>query len=274
MKWSLCLTAGLCAIGLARSEEPNRLITTSATATVRYQPDAVRIQFRLRNIETTQDEARKASVKAFKELDDKLAALKLKDMKMSVSPLSSSLSTTRSARGFNPGGGGANPGAVVEPRNTYAAMQTISLLIREKELDKLTEAVEKVEKLLVDTGVPTTATIVDDDLGTRTLSSGVNVTMFRQDDAAFREQALTEAVQKAIKNAKALAKGAGVEIKEIASITDLEVGTAAESSTPPARTTARGGPGGFSGGVASSTLAPSYHHDLEITVRVIVKCKY
>ncbi len=277
MRWSissLCLALGLFYANPSRSEEPlNRIITTTATATVRYQPDAVRIQFRLRNIDASQNEARKANQKTFKEVDEKLAALKIKDLKITVGPLSSSLSTTRMGRGGiggGPGGGGGG-GPAVEARSTYSAMQAVTLLVRDSEMEKLTEAIEKIEKLLVDVGVPSSSTVVDDDLGTRSISSGIAVTLFRRDDGDFREQALTQAVQKAMRHAKALAKGAGVEIKEVASITEHE-GTTTETYQPPVRTSPRSGFGGSP--INSTVTSPAYQHELEVTVRVTVKCRY
>src|SRR5262249_14482156 len=117
----------------------------------------------------------------------------------------------------------------------------------------------KIEKVLVDSGVvaggPNLA--MDDELPMRTLSNGVNVSLFRREEAEFRDEALTKAVQKALAKAKSNAKGAGVQIKDTVSIIENDV--APDSGTRLAR--------------PSTTVAPAAG-ELEVTVRVTVKCSY
>ena len=105
------------------------------------------------------------------------------------------------------------------------------------------------------------STVIDDDLPPRlqsnNLPSALTVTLTRNDDSEFRDEALAKAVQDAKRKAYALAKGAGVQIKETVSIVENEP-YLQEYSLRALR----------------SAAVPASSGELELTVRVIVKCSY
>ncbi len=237
----------------------HRTITVTGSATVHYYADAARIQFRLRSSEATLDESREAARKAVKQADEKLSALKIKDMKIAFAPVSTSQASSRG--GFNgfraKGGGPGGPGGAAAPETiTFTCNQIVTLIVRETDLDKMAEQISKIEKTLIDAGLVNGNAVVEDDFPGPGRSSGLTVALLRRDDTEFREEALTKAVQNALHKAKAIARGAGVQIKETVSIVEIEP-TAAEIARQ-ARS-------------ASATAVPG---ELEVTVRVSVKCSY
>jgi uncharacterized protein YggE len=253
----LCASAALAADPTYAEEPSHRTITVTGEATVRYYPDAARIQFRLRNSELTWDEARQANQKIVKLVDEKLSALKVKDLKITFGPASASQVTVRRGGAFGGAPGGGGP-AMAE--RMVGSTRLVTLLVREADLDKLSETIGKIEKTVIDAGVVTGQSVIDDD-GFRTTANAFVVTLMRRDDSEFRDEALTKAVQSAAQKAKALARGAGVQIKEMVSIVEND-----DTSSRPVRT----GPVS-----ARSTAAPTLTvGELEVTVRVTVKYSY
>jgi uncharacterized protein YggE len=270
MTRSLCCLFGaiLLAAPFAAAQEPaNRIITVTGTATVHYLPDAARIQFRVRSSEPTLDDVRQANQKALKLVDEKLSALKIKDMKIAFAPINA-IAPPRTSSGFRSGDGGGGfgapggglpqfgqakkgGGAAMADNRNFNSARVATLIVRDSDMDKLAEAIAKIEKALLDAEVVSGPTSPDETV------SGLTVTFFRREEAEFRDEALTKAVQSALQKAKALARGAGVEIKETVSIVENNDVTAQEAAARSGRTT-----------FASSS------GDLEITVRVTVKCSY
>jgi hypothetical protein len=144
-----------------------------------------------------------------------------------------------------------------EMRTLNYCSQAVTLIVRETDMEKMADAIGKIEKVLIDAGLVSGNGDFDDDGSGRSNSNGLAVNLFRRDDAEFREEALTKAVQNALQKAKALARGAGVQIKETVSIVENEL-TAAEA-TRMAR---------------SASATTSITGELEVTVRVTVKCSY
>jgi len=193
----------------------------------------------------------------------------MKDLKVSHAPASLSQQAERVGRAGldgpgglgGPGGGGrGGPGGAgaVETVRSYSSIQIGTLILREKDKDKMADAIGKIEKAMIDSGVASGNGALDDDSPTRVLPSGLTVTMLRDEDSGFREEALTKAVQNALRKANAMTKGAGVQIKETVSIVENEVNVP-EVGTPR---------------LARSLAASSIPGELEITVRVTVKCSY
>jgi uncharacterized protein YggE len=244
----------------AVADEPaNRTITVVGSATVHYLPDAARIQFRILSSEADLDEAKQANQKLVKLVDEKLSALKIKDMKITFAPQSMSQGLTRVGPGgrvINPKGGGGGGGRVMaEPRNTCSSVGT--LLVRETEMDKMADTIGKIEKVLLDAGVGGGQAIIDEDTG-MIMASTLNVTFLRRDDAEFRDEALAKAVQSASQKAKALAKGGGVQIKEMLSIVESQDSLSSGAISRPIRN-------------AATASSPT---ELEVTVRVTVRYSY
>jgi uncharacterized protein YggE len=264
----------LCAAPAAIGQEPaSRTITVTGSSTVRFHADTVKILFRIRSTEPTADEARQAIQKAVKFADEKLSGLKIKDLKVSYGPASLSQQVDRVGRAGLGGAGGGGPGGgarggrggAVESIPSFSSLQVGTLILHEKDKGKLADTIEKIEKALIESGAISTGAAVDDDFPTRALPSGLTLTMFRQDDSEFREEALTKAVQSALRKANAMAKGAGVQIKETVSIVENEDTTPRPDTLGPATRGVRS---------ASSTAASSAPGELELTVRVTVKCSY
>jgi uncharacterized protein YggE len=275
MKRSLALSfiSILCAVPAAIGQEPApRTITATGSATVRFQADAVRILFRVSSTEPAADDARQANQKAVKLANEKLSELKIKDLKVSYGPATLSQQIERVGRAGlgGPGGpGGGRPAPkgqamTVETVRSFNSIQVGTLVLREKDKERMADAIAKIEKAMTDSGVVSPNTALEDDFSTRVLPSGLTVGMFRTDDSEFREEALTKAVQTALRKANAMAKGAGVQIKETVSIVENEI-TAPESGP-------RAGQGRSSAATIPTTSPTP--GELEITVRVTVKCSY
>jgi uncharacterized protein YggE len=249
LAWRHSLLAVFALSSLASAQEVNhRIITATGTATVRFKPDAVRIQCAVRSFDLSADTAKEANQKAAKGLFDGLAALKMKEMKISTGPVNVTQSSTAVRRIV-----GGVP--MVDPRQ-YIAAHPVTIILVDSDVDRLRESIEKIGKVLIESGANGD---MQDDNGFmssryRTSDSPV-VSLMRRDDAEYRDEAMTLAVQKAMRTAKALAKGAGVQIKETVSISETEL-TPGDTSSP------------------SAPANRSISGELEITVRVTVKCSY
>jgi uncharacterized protein YggE len=256
----------LCLPPAALGEEPAPgAITVTGSATVRFYADAIRISYRIRSTEASADDARQATQKIVKLADEKLSALKIKNLKVSYAPASLSQQTERMGRaGFGGGPGGA-PGGAVQNVRFFTSTQVGTLILNEPDKDKMADAIGKIEKALTDAGVGGSNAPSDDDMPTRALPSGLTLTMFRNDDAEFRDEALTKAVQNALRKAKAMAKGAGVQIKQTVSIAENEANVPEIGPL---------GPRTGRSASAPTAAASSMPGELEITVRVTVKFSY
>jgi hypothetical protein len=234
-----------------------RIITATGTASVRFKPDSVRIQCGVRNTDPQADAAKDAVQKSSKVLLDSLADLKLKDSRITVAPLSVSQTSSGRVRvlgGGGPGGGGA----IMADNRPFTATQPVTIVVVEPDGLKLKEAVEKITKILIDNGANTNGGDPDDGMFVSpryAVSDGPVITLLRRDDGEFRDEAMSQAVQKAMRTAKALAKGAGVQIKETVSISESEIS-----------------PDGLPGRLVTSPRIVS--GELEISVRVTVRCSY
>jgi len=201
------------------------------------------------------DAAREANGKAVKGLTDALAILKLNNMQISTAPLSI---VQQDAVRVGPagrvlGGGGGNvPMPGIDP---YVITNSQTITLTERDPEKLRESLDKISKVLVESGANTSgnAPVFDDGpYPARGTDNGPKIVLTREDDSEFRERACAEAVKKALRSAKVLAEGAGLKIVETNSIT---VGEEFE----------------YRPRAASKEVAAG---ELHVTVRVNVTCSY
>ena len=95
-------------------------------------------------------------------------------------------------------------------------------------------------------------------------NGGPKIVLAREDDSAAREQALQKAVEKALKSARAIAKGLGGGEVKVVSVSDAPE---AEKATPETLMSFYG--------IESSGGGPRVPAgEVEVKVRVVVKCSY
>jgi uncharacterized protein YggE len=151
------LLAGLVAVlgtKCARADEakPQRSITATGTATVRFKPDAARVYFGIRTTDPSFDAARDANQKGAKAIQDALGALKVKGMEVTVGPVGivQQDPNGRFRGGF--GGGGGVGGPEIKP---YVVSASMTVIVRESDPEKLRETVDRVCKAAAEGGANT-----------------------------------------------------------------------------------------------------------------------
>lgn len=249
--------------GWSQEKDPKgvRYITATGSATVRFRADRAQIFIGIRTSDPVFEAARDANTKGMKAIEEAIAALKIRDVTVSHAPIN--IAQTSSLNRF---GGIGNPGAAPEAK-PYSVTQQITISIKETNPDKLRELIDRTTKVAVDGGANTSGGApIDPDYGFypgRTGDNGPRIVLSREDDSEFRDKAFAEAVKKAMRAAKAIADGAGVKIIETASITEGD--DTLETSS---------GVSIFGGGGATRTTIREVGGELELTVRVRVKCTY
>jgi len=245
----------------------DRVITTTGTATVYAKPDVVRIHYGVRVSEPSADAVKDTLGKNTTAIDEAVKKLKLSGLTITTAPV-----TIKQSSG-NQGGlaapvapGGAAPGPGLGPFLGYSSH---TATISEKDPDKLRAAVDAFVKAVTEAGANTGGGEErENNIGVflpgQESSGGPKIVLSREDDSAAREQALQKAVEKALRSAKAIAKGLGGGEVKVLSVTDAPE---AEKATPETLMSFYG--------IESSGGAPrAPAGEVEVRVRVVVKCSY
>jgi uncharacterized protein YggE len=266
MRTALVLAA-FAPVALAQDGKADRVIHVTGTATVYAKPDTARIHYGVRVAEPSADAVKDVLGKTNKAIDEATKKLKLSSLTVSSAPM-----------GLKQGSGNNNVAmAVPVPAGAPAAPGLGSLTgytshtatITNSDPDKLRADVEAFVKAITEAGANTGGGEPKDVnfnvFPGQDNSDGPRVALSRADDSAAREEALQKAVEKAVKGARAVAKGLGVDpgSVKVVSVTDAEP----EKPAPEPFNV-------FSMLDGANQPARSNAGEVEVRVRVVVKCSY
>jgi uncharacterized protein YggE len=270
---SLRVRAALFALALAlaapstgssqeKESKGGRYITASGSATVRFRADRAQIYVGIRTSDAVFEAARHTCGKGTKAIEEAIAALKIRDLTVTSAPLNIAQNDPNGRFG-----GGLGAGGMGQPdAKPYSVTSALTVVVKETNPDKLRETIDKISKVAVDAGANTSGGApIDPDYGFlpgRNGDNGPRVVLLRDDESEYRDKAFAEAVKKAMRTAKAIADGAGVKITDTTSIGEAD------------ETDSSGGYNLFGGGVTRTSTVREVNGELELTVRVRVKCSY
>jgi uncharacterized protein YggE len=224
----------------AKKDDDKRVLTTSGQASLRVKPDSARVFFRVENYGQQVRESRAENAQKVKKVMDALQALKIPNLKMKSSNLS-----------FQPVIYNFPSAEMKLPKVLgYHATNNFTVLVENEDAIKLAEAASKV----LDTALESGATGVE------------QIVFFKRNVEDIRRQALTKAVEEAMANARALARGADEKIASAITISGeprIYYGGRTQNTQQNIA---------FLPGNGSDT--PLVAGDLEITCNVSVTCRY
>jgi uncharacterized protein YggE len=263
--FALAVTAAAPSTGLTQEKESKggRFITATGSATVRFRADRAQIHVGIRTSDVVFEAARDTCGKGTKAIEEAIAALKIRDLTITSAPLNIAQIDPNGRFG----GGGFRVGGMGQPDGkSFSVTSSLTVVIQETNPDKLREAIDKVSKVAVDAGANTSGGApIDPDYGFypgRTGDNGPRVVLQRGDESEYRDKAFAEAVKKAMRTARAIADGAGVKIIDTTSIGEAD------------DTDSSGGYNPFGSGTTRTGTVREVSGELELTVRVRVKCAY
>jgi uncharacterized protein YggE len=260
------VTGVVCTMPLFADTPPGtRTITTSATATVYVKPDVARIHYGIRLTEPSPDAIKDIMGKTVKTMDEAIAKLKLNNLKITTAPISIKQQGANGLAALAVGGGGAG-GAPMPMMQPYVGQTANTATLTDKDPEKLRSAVDAFVKAVAETGCNSSGTDEAPNpfagIGGQEQGGGPKVVLSRSDDSQAREEALQAATEKALRQAKALAKGLdGAEVKVI-SLVEGEAET-----SPTVNLTSF-----FSEAKPDGPRVPA--GEIEVKVRVTVKVSY
>lgn len=220
------------------SKEDRRTINTSGTATVRVKPDSARVFFSVITLEKSIREARTQNAAKVKQVIDAIQSLKIPNLKMKTSDVTVELVQSRRSRDQLPETQG------------YQLTNAFTVLVTDTDPEKLGVLASRVLDAALENGA----------------NNIQHIMFFKQDQAESRREALSKAVQAAEANARALASGANVVIKDTITISgqpqfDYYYGNRMQNAAQVA----------IGGDVGDTPLVAG---DIEITCTVSVTCTY
>ncbi|HKB01531.1 MAG TPA: SIMPL domain-containing protein [Gemmataceae bacterium] len=271
VRTALAMIACALLTGGATAADPpakaERVISVTGTATVHVKPDVARVYYGIRAQEPSVDAVKDVLTKLSGTMDEGIKKLKLTGLKITSAPVSIQQSQRNDdgpGVALPPGGAPAAPMAA--GLGPYVGHTSHTATITDTDPDKLRVAVDAFVKAVVETGSNTAGDIREtnaDFFPGRMMNGGPKVILSRADDSAAREEALQKAVERAMKNAKAIAKAlGGGEVKVIAVEEDGEA-----KATPDFGTF-----GAIYGLESAGHKSPA--GEVEVKVRVVVKCSY
>ena len=267
--YPLVAVLGVVPLALAQDAKADRVISVSGAATVYAKPDTARIHYGVRVTEPSADAVSDVLGKTTKAMDDAVAKLKL-----------SSVSVTSAPMGIRQGGGNNNnlpvpvaPGGAAGGApgiGTLTGFTSHTAMITNADPDKLRTDVEAFLKAITEAGAKTSGgepkNFNFDVFPGGNSSDGPKVILSRADDSAARDEALQKAVEKALKGARAVAKGLGVDPASI------KVVAVADAEPDKPGTDPQNMFNVFEG--LSATPPPTTAGQVEVRVKVVVKCSY
>jgi len=248
---------------LAQPAKPERVITVTGAATVYAKPDVARIHYGARMSEPAVDAVKDIAAKTTKAMDEAIKKLKLPNLTISAAPVTiRQVQANPNGVAQAPGGGMAAPAPGIGP---FSANAAYTATITDADPEKLRAAVEAFVKAVTEAGANTPGDDKETNInvfGNQEMTSGPRVVLSRADDSAARAEALQKAVERAVKDAKAIAKGLGGG--DVAVVSVIE----GEGERPEPKDT-------FSmiyGMEAPGPKGPA--GEVEVKVKVVVKCSY
>ncbi len=252
----------LASLAFAHDDKPERFITVSGTATVYAKPDTARIFYGVKVTEPTADAVKEVLAKHSKAIDDSVKKLKIGTLSITTGPLGLKQASNQNVvMAMVPGGApaAANPG--LGPFTGHTA-QTATITNADPE--KLRADIDTFLKSIIDAGANTNGAEPKEEsinfFPGQGGGGGPKVVLARADESAARGEAFQAAVERAVKNAKAIAKGLGAIEVKVVSVTDEAEKPVAEALNIY--------------GLESPSAARSPAGEIEVKVRVIVKCTF
>lgn len=218
-----------------------RTIQASGEAVVLARPDSARVYMGVTTIAEKVAEAREANARKVKQVMDALTALKIPGARTKTSDVEVTLLQSQDREQ-----------ARLPEVLGFRVQQTFTVLMEEQDAVKLATLAGKV----LDTGLENGVTQIQ------------TVHFFKKDDVEQRRQAMTQAVQDAVLNAKALAAGLPVNVLDTVAIDQGSNPLWGDGLANVQNNVFLGGAG--SGGADTSLVAGN----LEIRCRVTVRCTY
>jgi uncharacterized protein YggE len=219
-------------------KKEKRTISTNGTATIRAKPDSARVFFSVQTMGKTVKTAREENSAKSKGVIDALKALDLRNLKMKTANVS--VEILQSSRGE----------MHLPTILGYRVTNSFTTLVQDADAIKLAANASRILDTVLEYGANQIQQIV----------------FFKQDETEIRREALTNAVQDALANARALARGARVQVGETTSISgqpEYYYGSPMLSQVNAAMVAAPGGGD-----------TPVVAGDLEITCHVNITCSH
>ena len=257
------LLGSVACASVAFAQAGEKVISVNGTATVYAKPDTARIHYGVRVSEPSADAAKDVLAKTSKAINEAVDKLKLLSLSVSTAPIGikhsqggNNLGVPMAPGGAPAGGGGLGP---------FVGYSSHTATLTNADADKLRAEVEAFVKAITDAGANTSGGEPREQnvnfFPGQDQSDGPKVVLSRADESAARDEALQKAVERALRNAKAIAKSLGAGEVKVLSVTD------SEPEKPAAE------PFNIYG--IESPSAPKIPAGMvEIKVRVVVKCSY
>jgi uncharacterized protein YggE len=221
-------------------KEPHTL-RTAGSAAVRIRPDAARVFFGVQTRAATIGQARAENNTRVRKIMEALTALKIPDLKMKTSDVQVSILYGRS------------DGSQLPPIVGYQIANTFTVLVQDEDPAKVGARAARVLDAAVESGANSVERIAF---------------LSKAGMAEARRRALTQAVEDALANARALAAGAGKDRVEAVSIDGQPVYASHPFGNRMVQAVNVAIPAG-GGGEAALVVG-----DLEVTCQVNVTCNY
>jgi uncharacterized protein YggE len=179
--------------GKDKKETDKRLLTTNGTATVRVKPDSARVFFTVETYSGQLREARTENAQKTRKILEAIKALKIANLKTKSDNVIVDLVRSQD-----------RTPTTLPKLLGYHITNSFTVLVENEDAVKLGDFAAQILDAALENGV-----------------TGVSrVMFFKKDEQALRREALTKAVETAMTNARALARGADEKILESVSIND------------------------------------------------------
>lgn len=195
-------------------------LTAEATETIRLKPDQAKVYLSIESKEGNPDDAATTGDDTRKKLTEAIDKLGLKSVKVAASQLKVTKDRDNSInRVLRVGPNGAVP---PPPPDSYTVVHPLVVTVSDADPDKLLRAVERVIQTAASAGVTgeRTTEFRASPYG-ETRSGGRVVYGVKGGWDAAVEPALTKASERAVANARALARGVGATVQKVEAVEDV-----------------------------------------------------
>jgi uncharacterized protein len=227
--------------GGGKKEVEKRLLTTSGSATIRVKPDSARVFFTVETYSPQVKEARADNAQKTRKIMEAIKALKIANLKTKSDNVNVVLVMSQD-----------RTPTTLPKLLGYHITNSFTVLVENEDAVKLGKSASEILDAALENGV-----------------TGVGrIMFFKKDSQALRREALTKAVEDAMTNARALARGADEKVLESVTIN----GEPRYFSIPDGLSNTMNVQDINLGGAGGST--PVVAGALEITCNVSVTCRY
>jgi uncharacterized protein YggE len=225
-----------------------KTIIASGSASIRTKPDAAYIRVKIETREKSVQATRSKNATTVKKIQDQIAALQFPQMtvkseEMFASPIYPDRVYDQEKQNLT----------MHQPLG-FQVVHVITIDLKRADLVQLTREVSQIADIALEYGATELS----------------NIIFYKETTKTDARQAMAKAVEDALENARALAKGANLSVKETISIDSLDVEVHTYSPVEHYRGGGFGG-GGLGGMVAETPIKAG---DIEVHCRVQVTCKF